>query len=195
MHAPRRRLVILLALSLIGASGACTGDDGGAAAPAPSIGERVRRHSDRSGALSVGLPDDLLVHRFDGALAATTTDGRFRLHLERVDPELPSPSAPPAGGAIAPGEDEASDRELMRLAGAAKDALDALGWVVVGEQHRERAIRVRLERGLQPRERREIWWIRSGGRIAICDGLVRGSADSRLGEALETLCRGLQVDS
>ena len=163
-----RPIVALLALSAV----ACAPTERGAVTTAAPLPRRV---SAIDQTIAATVPPDLVAQAYRDAVLAGTASGDLRLAIERLPAD-----------------------KLIRLAGAAKDALHARGWAVEGEQHLEHAILVRLRRGglaREPAERREAWWVDRGGSVYLCEGIARPSAFDRLGDPLRAICEGVTVSA
>lgn len=170
----RRQLQIgvLTVASLAAVLLAC-GQAPGPADAANSAGPTHVSAADLDGGLGAQIPADLVIHVHHGAIAATAADGSFRIFVGREEP-VP----------------------LIKMAGPAKDALNALGWVVEGEQYYEQAIFIALRRGGTrdaPKERRQIWWVSRAGGSYVCDAIARAGAYGRLGTPQRGLCQGVQI--
>ena len=101
----------------------------------------------------------------------TALDGTFRIYVAEIKPDT-----------------------LLRLAGAGKETLLALGWRVESEQHLEKAIQVALTRGgslNSPAEHRDVWWFLKDNTAYLCDGITTPEHADRLGDNLRTLCQGV----
>lgn len=139
----------------------------------PTAPPRPARVTSTDEVVSVVVPPDLIVHRQRGVVQGVSGDGAYRLHVERLAPDL-----------------------LIRLAASSKDAWTARGWEVTGEQHFERALFAEMRRGgtvRNPRERREVWWIEGDGAVTLCDVIARGSAFDRLGEPVRAGCQTIEA--
>jgi len=120
---------------------------------------------------SVDVPADLQVHPMTGAVMGSTIDGAFRIYVAEIEVDT-----------------------LLRLAGAGKETLLALGWRVDSEQHLEKAIQVSLVRGgtvKSPQEFRDVWWFLKDGSAYHCDGISTSDGKGRLGDDLRVLCQGV----
>jgi hypothetical protein len=164
-------LVAAAWLGVAGAAGCHKGDERAAAEAAASKAQQVK---DRQGVLTVTLPVDLLVHRHDAAIQATTADGGLRLYLAHQP-----------------------DEKLIRLVGNAKDVLRKRGWDTKRERHYEQAVELNLERGGVSGvvfEVRTLWWVRVGGRVLLCDGVAGEDHRARLEEILLPLCQQVVLE-
>ncbi|MEZ4269693.1 MAG: hypothetical protein R3F39_25315 [Myxococcota bacterium] len=166
------RHTTIAALAAVLALGACTSAQAPAeadVAPGPS---HVTA-SDLEDGLRAQVPADLVIHSHHQAIEATAPDGSFRVFVGRE-----------------------ADEPLIKLAGPAKDALVALGWVVEGEQHYEHALFIALRRGGTrdaPKERRQTWWVRRAEGSYVCDAIAAAGSYRRLGTPHRALCQRIEL--
>jgi len=118
--------------------------------------------------LSVTLPTALWLHAFSTGVEATHPAGRYRYFFGHLPPE-----------------------KLIRIVGQTKDVLTKKGWRVAEERHFKEAVQLELERGGisgEPKEIRRLWYIRSVGRVLVCDGLAETPYKARLDAPFKTFC-------
>ena len=118
--------------------------------------------------LSVTLPTALWLHTFSMGIEATHPAGRFRYFFGHLPPD-----------------------KLIRIVGQVKDVLAKKGWRVAEERHFKEAVQLELERGGisgEPKEMRRLWYVRSAGRVLVCDGIADTPYKQRLEKPFKTLC-------
>lgn len=155
--------LLLLTFSACDASPLPSGQ--GPAEPAPPL-EWVTG----DGRLAVVMPEDLTVHLFSDAITGTASDAAFRVFVSYRAPE-----------------------ELSRLLAPTKEVLLARGWRLDGEQHFERASKLRLVRGARGGHARVMWLLARRHGVVVCDAIARGHHVDRLGEPHQGFCKSTRL--
>ena len=124
--------------------------------------------------ISVTLPvRTMVVHGFQGAISAVSSDGAARYFFEYL-----------------------GEGELLKVTASAKDRLAAQGWEIDEQRHFETAVYIRWRRGgrmNQPVEVRECWWLSSGKALVSCEAQHLEEASVMTGEAMQAMCQSIEV--
>lgn len=165
---PGSALAAAILGALASALAACGGDPPPAPPPPPHPSTLTRSVESLDGALTAGVPADLVIHPMETSVLATATDASFRLYVGW-----------------------AGDPTLIRHVGAAKELMQARGWRLTSERHYEAAAEITSEMG-SPLEKRTTWLIVRGRRVLTCDGIAVEPQAHRL-EPLKALCQAVEL--